>query len=263
MAAEGEKTLEAQIKLAGPQYEARREYDPKFAALNLKVLNQSLFGADGDPGLLDTYSKAAPYLSRFTADAQASQRESDIADVERLGPRAAEALRATDPRAKAIEDKLASQAMDELNSGASLDPALADQVSQGVRAAQAARGMGFGLSDVATESLFLGREAEAMRRARQNFASNVSGRLRAVTGDPFMAILGRSAAVPAMTAAAASEGRTLNAGGPVFDPWSAYGADVANTNFNAAASGAITNANNKAALTGAAIQAGGSLLGSL
>lgn len=261
MADEGRDSFMAQLELAPEQYAARQEYDPKYADLNIDVLRRSLFGTEGRPGLLQTYEEAEPLLTRFASQAQSGQRERDIADVERLGGRASEAFRTADPRAAEIEDKLASQAMEELNAGASLDPSLRSEVVQTLRAGQSSRGFGMGLADANAEGLFVGREAEAMRRSRQNFASGVAVRRRAANVDPFLAVIGRSSAVPGMTGAAVGEGRTMTGGAPSFDPWNAYAADLNNTNYNADATARIASANGAAALWGGGLSALGSIGG--
>lgn len=221
-------------------------------------MRRSLFGSEGQPGLLQTYQEAEPLLTQFSAQAQSGQRERDVADVERLGSRASSAFRNADPQAAALEDKLAAQAMEGLDAGANLDPSLYRTTTQAARSASADRGFGMGLADASVESLFVGREAEAMRQARQGFATDVAARRRAANVDPFLAVLGRQSAVPGMTGAAVGEGRTMTAGAPGFDPWNAYSMDLANTNFNAKSASAIANANNANAITGAAIGAAGS-----
>jgi hypothetical protein len=59
------------------------------------------------------------------------------------------------------------------------------------------------------------------------------------------------------------QGGQATQGGQVFDPFSAYGADVANTNFNAQAAANIATANNKTAITAAGIGAAGSAASAL
>lgn len=256
--------LEAQVELAPDIYAARAEYDPKYVDLDNATLRRALLGNGADnEGLLALYRQMEPQLTEFAAQAQTGQRTRDVADVEALGGRATAALRAADPTASRLEDTLAAQAQAELDSGANLDPALAAQVSQGVRAAQASRGMGFGASDASVEGLFLGREAEAMRRARQGFAGTVAAQRRASTGDPFMAILGRPSTTAALSGQVMGQGGQAGRTGQVFDPFSAYGADVANTNFNAQAAANIATANNKNAITAAGIGAAGSAASAL
>lgn len=259
MAAEGRDTLQAQLDLAPDQYAARAQYDPLYANLNVNTLRQTLLGDGKDSaGLLKLYQDIEPQLTDFTARATSGQRERDVADVEALGGRATAALRGADPTAAALEDLLAQQAMSGLQSGTSLDPALRDQVQQEVRSAQAARGFGFSGADADVEGLFLGREANAMRQQRQGFATDVAARRRATTGDPFMAILGRPSSSLGMAGSLVGQAGSAASGAPSFDPFSAYGADVANTNFNAKAAAKIAQANNDAAITGAAIGAAGS-----
>lgn len=263
MASEGRETLQAQIDLAPDIYAAKAKYDPQYADLNVATLRRSLLGNGTDSGLLALYSQVEPQLTDFAAKSQSGQRERDVADVERLGGRATAALRSADPIAAALEDKLAQAASDQLDAGARLDPALANEVSQGVRAAQAARGFGMGSSDADVEGLFLGREANAMRQQRQSFASDVATRRRASTGDPFLAILGRPSTAANMASGVINQGGSVAAqGAQSFDPWNAYASDLYNTNFNAKSAAAIADANNSTAITSAGISAAGNMASS-
>lgn len=258
MAEEGRETLQAQIDLAPDQYAARQQFDPLYADLNVATLRRALLGDGQSGGMLQLYQDIEPQLTNFTNAATSNQRQRDVADVETLGPRATAALRASDPQAAALEDMLAQQAMDQLSSGASLDPQLRDQVAQEVRSAQAARGFGFSGSDADVEGLFLGREANAMRQQRQGFAADVAARRRATTGDPFMAILGRPSSVVGQAGSVMGQAGGAASGAPSFDPFTSYAADLYNTNFNAKAAANIAEANNKTALASAGIQAAGS-----
>jgi hypothetical protein len=263
MAEEGRDSLQAQIDLAPDILAANQAYRPQYADLDIQTLRRSLLGSENQPGLLQTYRDLEPQLTEFSAKAASSQRERDIADVERLGARATTALREVDPRTAALEDALAQQAQTALESGGALDPAIADQVSQQVRAAQAARGMGFGASDASVEGLFLGREANQLRQQSLGFASQVVAQRRASQGDPFMAILGRPSTVAGMASNVIGQGGSAGAGAPTFDPFSGYASDLNNTNFNASAAAKIAQANNDAAITSAAIGAAGSAASSL
>jgi len=263
MAQEGRDSLQAQIDLAPDVYKQRAMFDPQYAALNVKSLRTALLGDGTDPGLIQTYRDLEPALTDFASRAASGQRERDVADVERLGGRATAALRASDPQAAAIEEALAKQAMDGLSAGAGLDPALRSQVQQDVRASQAARGFGFGLPDANAEALFTAREANNMLQQRRGFASDVAARRRATTGDPFMAILGRSAMVPGLAGSVVGQGGQATQGAPSFDPFNAYASDLFNTNYNARAAAKIAQANNDTAITAAGIQAAGSVGSSL
>lgn len=263
MAEEGRETLQAQVDLAPEIYAATAEYRPQYADLEVATLRRALLGSDAQPGLIQTYRDIEPALTEFTTQAASNQRERDIADVERLGSRATEAFRTADPRAAALEDALADQAQAGLDSGGTLDPAIADEVSQQVRAAQAARGMGFGAPDASVEGLFLGREANAMLNQRRAFATDVAARRRASQGDPFMAILGRPATASQMAGGVVGQGTTAGSTGQSFDPFNGYASDLYNTNFNAKAAAKIAQANNDTAITAAGISAAGSVGSSL
>ncbi len=253
MAEEGRDSLQAQIDLAPDILAANQQYRPQYADLDIQTLRRGLLGSENQPGLLQTYRDIEPQLTELSAQAASGQRERDVADVERLGARAPTALREVDPQAAALEDSLARQAQAALDSGGALDPAITNQVSQQVRAAQAARGMGFGASDASVEGLFLGREANAMLQQNRGFAADVAARRRASQGDPFMAILGRPSTVAGMASNVVGQGSAAGASAQSFDPFSGYASDLNNTNFNAKAAAKIAGANNDAAITSAAI----------
>jgi len=260
---EGKDSLQAQIDLAPDIYKARAQYDPQYAQLSVDTLRTALLGDGKSPGLLDTYAQIEPRLTDWQASAQSGQRARDVADVEKLGARATTAIRNADPVAAALEDQLAKSASEQLAAGASLDPALASSVSQGVRAAQAARGFGTGGSDVDVEGLFLGERANALRSQRQAFAQNVASTRRASAVDPSLAILGRPSNAAGMASSLVGQGGGLSGNGQSFDPFNGYASDLNNTNFNAKAAAKIAQANNDTAITAAGISAAGSMASSL
>lgn len=261
IAQEGRDNLQAQIELAGPQYEARREYAGKYADLDVQNLRRTLLGSDVQPGLLKTYQDIQPMLSDMASEASRKQREQDVADVERLGARTVSAIRSADPITMAIEDALSQQAMDELGQGASVDPALARELEQGVRAAQAARGFGFGAPDAVVEAYSRGSKAEQLRRARQAFAQSVLAQRRAGATDPFLAIVGRQSSVPNMVGGAVTQGASGGAGAPSFDPFSQYASQLYSQNSAQAYDREKSNAAMGNALIGAGIEAAGSMAG--
>ncbi len=184
------ETLQAQIDLAPDLFEA--ESDPAYgrpaqAKLDLSILEELM------PRLMGLYEGTTmPSIARADAQSRRIQQEADIESLEELAPRAAEAARAADPRQEALLDLLNENAITELQAGASLDPSLRREVQQSVRQGQAARGMGYGVGDVSTEALFSGQAAEALRRNRQQFASNVVG-INAATGtDNHLGLIGKS-----------------------------------------------------------------------
>jgi len=201
-----------------------------------------------------------PGLARADVAGLDVTREGDIAAVERLGQRATEAFRQANPEQAALMAELNRQAQQELAAGASLPPAMARELEQQVRGAQAARGMGFGVSDISQEALVKGLQAEQLQRRRQAFAQQMVGLNAATAADPFMAILGRPGVGIAAGQGLAAQGQGM-APQQVFNPESAYAGSLAAGNYNAALNASIASANARAGIAGAGLQAAGSILG--
>jgi hypothetical protein len=247
-------TLQAQVDLAPDKYKAESEYRPKYAQLDLDILKNTLFGNNG---LLNTYAQTMPQLSDIENQSNSSAREAQIADVERLGGRAVDAIKAANPKAAALQDLLTQRATDQM-SGDILDPRLRREFAQAARTGQTARGMGYGARDISEESAFTAIQADQLRRGREAFAGNVAALNASTQQDPFMAVLGRQGTSMNTAFGAGAMGQGFNPGA-MFNPESGYAADLYNTNFNALAAANISSANNKAGLLGGGL----SMLGSL
>lgn len=261
-AKEMRETLQAQIDLAPELFAA--ESNPEYgrganAMLDLEVMRDVLMGKDGQMGLLQMYEEQTmPSLARADAETRRISQEADIRSLEELGPRATEAAKAASPQQQALIDEMNSQALEELQAGADLSPALRRESQQAIRSAQADRGFGFGVGDVSSEALFTGLQAENLQRRRQQFAKDTIGVNAATTADPFMAILGRPGVSPNAGISIGSQGQSMNPG-QVFNPESAYAGSLYQNNFNAQNNAAIASAEANAAVTGAAIGAAGSM----
>jgi hypothetical protein len=247
-------TLQAQIDLMPQRYAAESQYGPQFAQLQSQILRTALLG---DQGLLSTLEEVQPRFAAMNRDAQAAQREADLADVARLGPQAVAALRSADPQQKALVDTLNAQAQQELAAGSGLTPGLEQQVTQQVRASQASRGLGFGLPDAVTEAFTLGDRGIALQRQRQAFAGDVARLNQATVGDPFLAILGRPSNAGAAAQGFLGQGQQqASMSGPrLFNPESQYAMDLNNTNFNANAAADIASANATSGIIGDGLSA--------
>lgn len=314
---ETSQTLQAQVDLAPDLYEAEAAFRPKYTALDLQVLEQSLLGSPagtrtetvfqpGKPkliylrnpndkpppgatyygqsgstaiyqlptstqttrqvempamrGLLDLFEQSvSPRIRSMQAEDQRFQRGADIADVAKLGPEALAALKAANPDQAALIDELSRQAQEELALGAQLDPSLQRLVQQSVREGQSARGFGLGPMDIFEEALSTAEFGQSLRDKRRAMAAGVVGLNQSAYGDPFLQILGRPSRAGNDAGAMVNTGLGLGAAaGPrLFNPESAYAADLFNTNYNAKAAANISNANNRAALIGSLIGAGG------
>lgn len=261
-AQETRDTLRAQIDLAPDQYAAEAQYRPQYAALDLGILRDTLTGTDGKPGLLALYENdIAPALGRVDAADRAARTEADLALIRDKAPEVTRALREASGTSDLVA-QLERQAKEGLDAGASLDPSLADEVSQGVRAAQAGRGFGFGMNDVVQEAFARGERGQALRNQRQQFATQTVGTLQATGGDPVLALLGRPSQTMQVGQSVAAQGQGFTPGA-LFNPESAYAGDVNNTNFNARAAAKIAQANNDAAITAAGISAAGNMASSV
>lgn len=84
------------------QYEAEATYRPQYLELGLADLEGQLFGIGDQQGALGLLGEATPQIGEIQAGALTQQRTGDIADVEALGGRATEALRASDPAMQAL-----------------------------------------------------------------------------------------------------------------------------------------------------------------
>lgn len=99
----GQAALSFVNAMADPALQARllaaeQQFRPQYAALNLADINAYLLGTQGQPGALELQDIAARRAAETEAAARGVARAADIADVERLGPRAAEAFRAANPQ---------------------------------------------------------------------------------------------------------------------------------------------------------------------
>tara|TARA_S200002703_G_scaffold17339_2_gene14318 strand:- start:403 stop:1239 length:837 start_codon:yes stop_codon:yes gene_type:complete len=251
------ETLQAKVDLAPRQYDAEATYRPRYAELDLGILRDSLLGENG---LLNTLSEANPQLSAIENQANTAAREAQIADVERLGSRAVEAIKGANPEAARLQDLLTQRATDQMSTQGVLDPELRREYQQSIRGAQSARGMGYGARDIAEEAAFSSLQADQLRRGRESFASSVASLNAATQQDPFLAVLGRQGTPVNTAMGAAGMGQAFNPG-QMFNPESAYASDLYNTNYNAQAAANIASANNKAGLFGGLMGAAGSIGG--
>ena len=212
-------TLQAKLDYMPAQYQSEAEYRPKWAELDLRTLNQSLGGVGGQRGLIEIYRDVVmPTLSQTESQAARDQALSRLGTVEQYGQRATDALLNADPEKRKLADRLIGQANEELSLGAQLDPSLRREIQQAVRGGDSARGMARTEGSAYKEAMFTGLQAEQLRRNRQQFAMGVLGQRQALTGDPWMSLVGQPsqafAAAPGYAAGAAGMGQA----GSMFQP---------------------------------------------
>lgn len=258
-------TLAAQVKLAPEVYAAEAKYSPLYTALDAKNFATALKGSDGQPGLLDLYKNdITPAMAAGQAASSTAQRTADVQDLRNLGPAATAAIRNANPQQKALMDLLNQQAVSDLQSDATVDPALAREISQAVRSGQASRGFGMGRNDVATEGLFRGIQAQQLRQQRRGFAQSVAGMNAAGAVDPTLVLMGRPGMTNAGLLNQGAAGAQQAGAGVNFDPMqNPYAQDYWNTTYNARGAAKIAGNNANAALWGQAIKTVGGLAGGL
>lgn len=231
---------------------------PRYAALNLADLRTYMGGV---LGLQEQATRQSGALEREMLGAQ---RAADIAAVEQLGPRATAALRAADPVAARMAEL--SQQAAERAYGASerVTPEQMRGAQQTARMAGLARGRLGDTSSVAAE--ILGREdIMARRRAEAAQAGQLAfGMNRAISADPFQAILGRQSG--ALGYGAQQQAFTQQLGGQSIGPRAVdYGAGMNLALQNQANLGRYQTAiyGSQAQAAGAQAAATGQIFGSL
>ena len=169
---------------------AEREFSPQYVENELVRQEMALFGGEGQEGLLQLFERAAPITERMRAETASAQRGSDIADVERYGGRAIEALRAADPERARVMAQQQGLTDDLYARAQGVTPQQTRMAEQSAREAYTARGRGMDNSSMFAEGL--GRE-EYMRQNRQEAQGAGANlyQMLAGTGDPMLAITGR------------------------------------------------------------------------
>lgn len=253
-------TLQAQVDLSPQLLKAEQDTRPAYTALELQTAKDALYGTGGQPGMVDLYEGISPRLAALERDSTNAQRESDIESVNRLGSKATEALRSSNPQAFALLDALTKGAQDDVASGMDLTEAERRAVNQSVRAGQSARGFGLGPSDIYQEAVATGEAGAARQAAKRENAMKVLALNQSLLGDPFLQILGRPSNTFAQTASLTNQGQGMSAaaGPQLFNPESQLASDIYNQNWQGKLAARTATANNNAALINGAMQMVGS-----
>ena len=168
--------------------EAEAQYRPQYTALELAEQEASLFGKDGQAGLIELQRRAGEEAIDF--EEAAKRRETAL--LGELGPEVTEALRAADPTSARLADLQAQQAETlYAESEGRLSPERAREAEQAARMAGVSRGRVGDAGTMAQE--LLGREASrAQLRAEARQAGQLGfGQARQMGGDPSAFLFGR------------------------------------------------------------------------
>lgn len=248
VSSEGLQTLQGQAAAAPQTLQLESQYRPSYVGLGLGDVSQYMTGSrNADQGLLGLYQQSVlPTATQATSSSRAAAAQ----DLTNLAPAAASAARAANPNQYALLDQLTKSASDQLALGSSVDPSTAREVAQGVRAAQASRGMGFGPADVTAEAFARGTRGEALRQSRQGFANQVASLNGQAAVDPFRILNSGGDAGLALALLGNSQQAAAGSQPTLFDPFSQYAQDIYNTNYNATAAANLAAANNMAGVVG-------------
>ncbi len=245
-------TLQAQIDLAPARYAAEAEYAPRYAALNAQIARQLA------PEITAIYGQMAPELAKTEAQARGISRAADIGDIETLGPRAREAIRASSPEAARLADTMTQQAQSALAAGSRLTPEQQRMAQQQTRSAMAARGLAESPRGVVEEAVRSQMMGAGLQQQRQQQAMGALAAERGVYGDVFQQVLGRPSQAFGMLPTAFGQGQQMGPG-MLFNPESQHAADIYGGNVQQQLAARTASAANTTALIGAGIGAAGSL----
>ena len=248
----------------GPMWQAEAAERPNWTNLELQTMRDLMEGRDGNMGLLGMYKNViTPSLSETEAGANRYGRMSDLADVSSMGQTATDAFLNADPMKKEASDLLLRGAIDDFQLGSKLDPSLAREVQQGYRNAASARGIAQSPYSAQEEAYWQGLQANQLKQQRQSALSQLMGQRQALTGDPFMQVLGRQG--QAFGSAGGYGGQAMGMGqalGPrIYNPESQASFDLAAGNRQRNLAVAQANQAGSNAMKAGAMQAAGSILG--
>lgn len=247
------------------QYQNYGQMQPVTNSVTTETVEKNFLPASygKSKGLLDLYEQdITPTMTRIENADRASRIAGEMDAINKYGKSVTETLRDASGNRELLA-MMNDQARSELAAGASLDPSLRREIQQGIRSAQASRGMGYGMRDLADESIMTAMQAEQLRRNRQNFATQVIGLNQATGGDPFMAILGRPSQAFQATQNVGGQayGMSQGIGNKIFNPTDQYAADLYNQNYQGQLAARTASAANSSALTGALIGGGAAIGG--
>ena len=148
------------------------------------------------------------------------QRAADIRDVGMMGQEASRAIREADPLSAVLMSEMGGQAIEELGARDALTARERRGAVQEARQAMEARGRQLDPMAAVAELENLERAKRARRMERRGFAQQAMGASRAMSADPFMAILGRPSGAGQQIAqqGMGQAGYGLSAGPQLYSP---------------------------------------------
>lgn len=150
-----------------------------------------------------------PQYAALLRDLIAQERAADLTQVEAAMPQIAgiqeQMLR---PELRNLRDILTGQVTGELQAGSQLTPEMTRDVTQGLRSAQMARGLGMGQAAANQESVRRALEGQKLLESRQAKALGLIQEGKQGVIDPFAAVLGRSSQTTGTAASQTATGQS-------------------------------------------------------
>lgn len=183
--------LAAQVQYAPQIYAANQQYSPGYTQLALSNLSSFLNGSNGNNGFLAEYgNQILPQLTAGQTAANTQLRTANLSDAAALTPQYIATERAANPGGASLLDTLTSNTGRDLSYGTQLTPAEQVQMNQSTRGASAARGLGYGPSDVFNESMADTGYGQQLYQQRMSAAQSLVPQLQTFYGNPTGAISG-------------------------------------------------------------------------
>lgn len=256
--------ITAQENVMPQLFAAEQYWQPKWDQLALERANRYL-GTEDQPGMLDTYATLGQRMGTIESDMASAQRGRDIGDVRTLGPQAYEAMRGYNPQQTALMDALNQQALQQTQLGGRMTPDQQAMIQNSVMGRRSSQGWGYNPGDMAEAVRQASGYGDQLAQARMAQGQRQAGMNQNIYGDPFLQILGRPgqafSAIPG--ASVMAQQGMQGAGNQFMQPESQMAFDIWNTGYQGQLGANIAGANNRAAITGAALGATGSMGGGM
>lgn len=257
------KATQAQIDVFPQQVDLERRYTPELADIQAQGITRFLLGENGQEGVAPIFAnRVLPLFSQVERDSELKQAEADVETFERLGGRFTEAQKSANPAQSRILD-LVNRDVERSFSDTDRDARAVDDVRQGIRGAQAARGLGYGQGDAQEEAIGVMRVLDLLRRTNLQDASSAIALNQGVIGDQFGAIVGRPSRAPVLGGQFFQTGaaRTSQLGPQLTDSSDPGILGLISQGRQNQFDAQVTNANTRAGLLGGLLSLGGSLGG--
>lgn len=220
--------IKAQADLLPYWQEQERKARPISDELYLDSLRR-LTGGEGN--YLDIYEKTlAPSIQRSEDAARRQRGISDLSLLQNYAAATRRALLEADPEQKRLSDMLMASAIADMEGGGMSERDRVD-LREDIRSAQAARGMGGGVSDAAIEGLLTSQYRQQLEDRARQAAGHAVGLRSQIGGDAGQTLLGRPTGTQYLQGIA--PGLEKRADTNLFNPQSQFNANIAQSNYNA------------------------------